>query len=189
MNFLNYIRDKFLWLIGCNLEKELVEFEKAFPDTCPICAYHNFGLMEGYISGPVKQHQCPNAINLRKMYDNAGTVGAWDYQSGTGSSIKDRFEGLYEKCVEMENILRHKGAEGDIWLYGPKYFLDIICQGHPRWIINANELPLRWKCKYTEAEFPRKNTIVMGSKSNNCHHYGRIAICNYPIYDMYQLNS
>ena len=35
------------------------EFEKNFPGECPICSYHNFGLMEGYVSGPAPAHSCP----------------------------------------------------------------------------------------------------------------------------------
>lgn len=36
----------------------LDEFAKAFPDRCPVCSFHNFGLLEGYVSGPVRAHDC-----------------------------------------------------------------------------------------------------------------------------------
>ena len=36
----------------------LDEFEKNFPGECPICSYHNYGLMEGYVSGPAPTHLC-----------------------------------------------------------------------------------------------------------------------------------
>jgi hypothetical protein len=35
-----------------------VDFAEQLPGQCPICSYHDFGVREGYIEGPVKDHFC-----------------------------------------------------------------------------------------------------------------------------------
>ena len=187
MKILNYIRDKFLWLIGCDLEKELDDFQAKFPGQCPICAYHRYGVMEGLTYGKVRPHACPSEINLDEMTCNAGTVAGWNYQAARGNTELERFEGLYEQCMELEQTLRKKGAEGQIWIWGPKYFLDILAKGSPRWILNK-DCPVDWKFEYKIfSKQPRR--LLMGTKSINYMHYARIYISNFPIHDIYQLDA
>lgn len=180
----NYLYNCLFWLIGCDANKELEEFEKAFPFKCPICAYHRFGLMEGYTSGKVQPHICTE-LNLQKLGDNAGTVAAWNYMAAIGSSIEERFEGLYEKCVELDRVLRKKGAEGQMWIYGPKEFIDVLSNGNPRWILKTND-EFNWKFECREFQ---NNRILMGTKSNNYMHYARLYVANYPIHDLYRLEA
>ena len=49
----------FYWYSKKEARETIDEFERAFPGQCPICSYHNYGLMEGHVSGPVKPHPCP----------------------------------------------------------------------------------------------------------------------------------
>ncbi len=56
---MGWLRKLWRWITGAAwAERTLDEFEERFPGSCPICAYHRFGLMEGYESGPVQEHSC-----------------------------------------------------------------------------------------------------------------------------------
>lgn len=184
MKILNYLREKLLWLIGC--DDKMLYFEKVFPFDCPICAYHRYGVMEGLTSGKVSPHVCTAEPDLQKMGDNAGTIACWNYAAALGPSFKERFEGLYEKCVELDEILRKKGAVGTIWIYGSKEFIDVLSKGHPRWILKAND---KFDWKFECREFKQNNRILMGTKSNNYMHYARLYVANYPIIDLYRLEA
>ncbi len=43
---------------------------------------------------------------------NAGTVSAWDYSTALGQTIKERYESLYVKIVEMSNVIHRKTLRG-----------------------------------------------------------------------------
>lgn len=39
-------------------ERMVEEFQRTFPGQCLICSYHRYGVMEGLVSGKVKDHDC-----------------------------------------------------------------------------------------------------------------------------------
>lgn len=49
---------------------------------------------------------------LTDLLLNAGTVGAWDFSTALGDTIKERYESLYVKIVEMSNVIHRKTLRG-----------------------------------------------------------------------------
>lgn len=49
---------------------------------------------------------------LTDLLLNAGTVGAWDYSTALGDTIKERYESLYVKIVEMSAVIHRKTLRG-----------------------------------------------------------------------------
>lgn len=52
---------------------------------------------------------------VMKLYEKAGTRGVTDYECFSGSTIKEKHEGVYLKFVEMLSVLEAKGAKGQFW--------------------------------------------------------------------------
>lgn len=54
---------------------------------------------------------------LTDLLLNAGTVGAWDFSTALGDTIKERYESLYVKIVEMSAVIHRKTLRGGAnWL-------------------------------------------------------------------------
>jgi hypothetical protein len=51
-----------------------------------------------------------------KMLENAGTRCAWDFNTALGDTIREKYESLYIKVVEVTNVLIRKGASGLFWI-------------------------------------------------------------------------
>ena len=51
-----------LLLFGRSTKKMVDDFQRDFPDQCPICSFHAFGIREGYVTGPVEEHDCPEKM-------------------------------------------------------------------------------------------------------------------------------
>lgn len=49
---------------------------------------------------------------LTDLRNNAGTVGSWDFNTALGDTIKERYESLYVKVVEMSNVIHRKTLRG-----------------------------------------------------------------------------
>lgn len=49
---------------------------------------------------------------LTDLLLNAGTVGAWDFGTALGDTIKEKYESLYVKVVEMSNVIHRKTLRG-----------------------------------------------------------------------------
>jgi len=49
---------------------------------------------------------------LTDLLLNAGTVGAWDFSTALGDTIKERYESLYVKLVEMSAVIHRKTLRG-----------------------------------------------------------------------------
>ncbi|RDJ35594.1 MAG: hypothetical protein DWQ19_12315 [Crenarchaeota archaeon] len=49
---------------------------------------------------------------LTDLRNNAGTVSAWDYNTSLGDNIKEKYESLYIKIVEVSNIVHRKTLRG-----------------------------------------------------------------------------
>lgn len=43
---------------------------------------------------------------------NAGTVAAWDFNSALGDTVKEKYESLYVKVVEVSNVIHRKTLRG-----------------------------------------------------------------------------
>jgi hypothetical protein len=53
---------------------------------------------------------------LEDISKNAGTMAAWDFNTALGDTIKEKYESLYVKCIELTNVLLKKGAAGYFWI-------------------------------------------------------------------------
>jgi hypothetical protein len=54
---------------------------------------------------------------LGDLRNNAGTVSAWDYSTALGDTVKERYESLYVKVVEVSNVIHRKTLRGGAnWL-------------------------------------------------------------------------
>ncbi len=43
---------------------------------------------------------------------NAGTVGAWDFSTAMGQTLKEKYESLYVKLIEISNVVHRKTLRG-----------------------------------------------------------------------------
>ncbi len=49
---------------------------------------------------------------LTDLRNNAGTVAAWDFNTALGDTIKEKYESLYVKVVEVSNVVHRKTLRG-----------------------------------------------------------------------------
>ena len=49
---------------------------------------------------------------LTDLRNNAGTVAAWDFNTALGDTIKEKYESLFIKIVEVSNIIHRKTLRG-----------------------------------------------------------------------------
>jgi len=49
---------------------------------------------------------------LQDLLDNAGTVTAWDFNTALGDTIKEKYESLYVKLVEVSAVIHKKTLRG-----------------------------------------------------------------------------
>lgn len=49
---------------------------------------------------------------LADLRNNAGTVSAWDFNTTLGDTIKEKYESLYVKLVELSNVIHRKTLRG-----------------------------------------------------------------------------
>jgi hypothetical protein len=54
---------------------------------------------------------------LTDLRNNAGTIAAWDFNTSLGDTIKEKYESLYIKIVELSNVVHKKTLRGGCnWL-------------------------------------------------------------------------
>jgi hypothetical protein len=54
---------------------------------------------------------------LSDLRNNDGTVAAWDFNTALGETIKEKYESLYIKIVELSNVVHRKTLRGGCnWL-------------------------------------------------------------------------
>jgi len=54
---------------------------------------------------------------LTDLRNNAGTVSSWDFNTALGDTIKEKYESLYVKVVEVSNVVHRKTLRGGAnWL-------------------------------------------------------------------------
>jgi hypothetical protein len=49
---------------------------------------------------------------LGDLRNNAGTVAAWDFSTAIGQTIKEKYEALYVKIIEVSNVIHRKTLRG-----------------------------------------------------------------------------
>lgn len=54
---------------------------------------------------------------LTDLRNNAGTIAAWDFNTALGDTVKEKYESLYIKLVEISNVIHRKTLRGGAnWL-------------------------------------------------------------------------
>lgn len=53
---------------------------------------------------------------LISLKSEAGTTAAWDWNTALGETVREKYESLYIKVVELTNVTIRKGASGLFWI-------------------------------------------------------------------------
>jgi hypothetical protein len=139
---------------------------------------------------------------------SAGTVTSWDFNSALGDTIMEKYESLYVKAVELNNVLMRKGAVGYFWIVtspevasifetatagfhpSPSEEFDrmaeykaidgVMPQGLPT-MHYCGGVNRKWRL-YKYSEVPT-NMFLMGcnDQREDSSHYGRMMIANFII--------
>ena len=54
--------------------------------------------------------------NPQALIDSAKCAACWDFNTALGTTLKQKYESLYIKIVEVSQILIRKGASGYFWI-------------------------------------------------------------------------
>lgn len=58
---------------------------------------------------------------IKDLLERACTVDVWDYHNALGCSIKEKYESLYCRLMDVTKVLIRKGASGYFWIVcGPE---------------------------------------------------------------------
>ena len=116
---------------------------------------------------------------LTDLRNNAGTVTAWDFNTALGETIKEKYESLYVKVVEVSNVIHRKTLRGGAnWLVTSPEVASIFETATAGFAPAPSEtftsslgiqyvgtVNNRWKL-YKDPLFP-SNQIVMGYKGDS----------------------
>lgn len=116
---------------------------------------------------------------LTDLRNNAGTVGSWDFNTALGDTIKEKYESLYVKIVEMSAVIHRKTLRGGAnWLVTSPEVASIFETATAGFAPNPSEtftsslgiqyvgtINNRWKL-YKDPLFPT-NQILMGYKGDS----------------------
>jgi hypothetical protein len=138
------------------------------------------------------------------LKDLAQVVSCWDFNTSIGNSIRDKYDSLFIKIVEVTSVLLRNGASGCFWLVmSPEIFsimdaatadkkitkkgpfgLDVEqeAMGLQEGVLNdMGVMSRRWRVLVT-AEWPNNQLLIgCGSKENLPKHYARLSIANFVI--------
>jgi len=132
------------------------------------------------------------------LLEEATVVSCWDFNTSIGDTIRDKYDSLFIKIVEVTGVLLRNGATGFFWaVASPEIFsvMDAatcdktITKKYPQKPMGLIEGQLtdmgimsrRWRLLVT-AEWPTNNILIgCGSKKNLPQHYARLSICNFVI--------
>lgn len=141
------------------------------------------------------------AVGLK---NSAQVVAAWDFNTSIGNTIRDKYDSLFVKIVEVTSVLLRKGASGCFWLVMSPEIFSIMdaatsdkkiakkgpfgldaeqeMMGLQEGILNdMGVMSRRWRCLVT-AEWPFNQLLIgCGSKENLPEHYARLIIANFVI--------
>lgn len=133
---------------------------------------------------------------------NAHTVCAWDFHCALGDTIREKYESLEVKVVELTNVLIRKGAAGYFWLVAPPEIAAIFETATYRfWPADKNEsgklngqfpmgtnevlysglLKSRWRI-YTDQLMPANQVLIgVNDSLEDLEHYARMTVANFII--------
>lgn len=150
-------------------------------------------------------------VTFEKFFDHdeinylmrvAGTVCAWDFHCALGDTIREKYQSLEVKVVELTNVLIRKGAAGYFWIATSPEIASIFeTATYQFWHANKDEngrlhgqLPMgtnevlysgmlknRWRL-YVDQLLPT-NQLLIGCNDHveEAAHYARMTVANFII--------
>lgn len=131
-----------------------------------------------------------------------GTISSWDFNTSIGETIRDKYDSLFIKIIEITGVLLRKGATGFFWVVtSPEVFSimdsatsDKTITKNSMYGVNQEAMGLqegqltdmgvmsrRWRVLVTP-EWPTNMMLIgCGSKENGPNHYARLSIANFVI--------
>lgn len=141
------------------------------------------------------------AFDLTKT---AEVVSAWDFNTSIGNTIRDKYDSLFIKIIEVTGVLLRNGATGLFWVVtSPEIFSIMDSATSDKAIIKNSMFGIdaeqesmglkegqltdmgvmsrRWRVLVT-SEWPYNMLLIgCGSKENGPRHYARLSICNFVV--------
>lgn len=141
---------------------------------------------------------------LMDIAEKASVRAAWDFNTALGDTIKEKYESLYVKLIEVNKCLVAKGAKGYFWVVtSPEIasvfetacmgFNPISYQEYESMIVGGvepqgipcitycGEVSRKWRL-YKDTEFPVNKALVgCNDTPESCDHYAILTIQNFII--------
>lgn len=132
-----------------------------------------------------------------KKVETAGIRCCWDWNTALGDTVKEKYESLYVKLVELTNVMVVKGAKGYFWIVAaPEIgsifetatagFFPALCDGNysqqvPLGVPDIYELGLvnrKWKL-FVDPSLDNTTVLIgVGMENEDPKHYGVLKIAN-----------
>jgi hypothetical protein len=98
-----------------------------------------------------------------KMMEAAETTAAWDFNTALGDTIREKYESLYIKLVEVTNVMIKKGAAGLFWVaVSPELGTVLEVATYNYYIMKCDEqIELGTKKVYKQGIMQRKWTVYV----------------------------
>jgi hypothetical protein len=135
---------------------------------------------------------------LADIGNNAGTTMSFDYDCILGDTIKEKYESVYCKLVELTNVLIRKGAKGYFWIAASPEIISMFeCCTAGFFPTSCNELgimpmglpvvtyhgSLSYKWRLYSDTMMERNTLIIGcnDEREGPNSYGKMTIHNFII--------
>lgn len=137
-----------------------------------------------------------------ELAQTPGTIAAWDFNTSIGDTIRDKYDSLFIKIIEVTGVLLRKGATGFFWVVTSPEIFSIMDSATSDKTIEKNSvfgihaeqesmglqegkltdmgvMSRRWRVLVT-SEWPSNMILIgCGSKENGPNCYARISVCNF----------
>jgi hypothetical protein len=132
--------------------------------------------------------------DLLNLLDNAGTVSCWDYNTSLGDTIREKYETLAYKIIEVAKVISHKITKPEFfWAALPSQLAVAVEIGLDRTTI-PDYIPMGGKdprfigtlmnrVKMYDCPCLPENKILIGcgTEPKDSSHYAKISVCNFVV--------
>ena len=170
----------------------------------PILFYSMDNKLDEFNDGDNKLMEFLTTSKAVELAKSAQVITAWDFNTSIGNTVRDKYDSLFIKIVEITSVLLRKGASGCFWIVmSPEVFsimdsatsdqqiakkgpfgIDVeqesmgLQEGK---ITDMGVISRRWRVLVTP-EWPQNSLLIgCGTKENLPQHYARLSICNFVI--------
>lgn len=102
---------------------------------------------------------------IEHLSSNADTIATCSWNSFIGDTVKEKYEDLYTKLVELTNICETKGGQGQEWIVTSPEIAVVLDSSFDSTCVRPTEVTYlgcisnRWKV-YADPDIPRDVLIV-----------------------------